>query len=115
MMKVATVLCALLCASVSADTVVSRPALRSVRGEVQPAAALVQKAPQRQLLRGGSSLSDVTSMIKIPREAQLLIASAGIFFSFSIFAIKQEDVYKQAFGGELGRLAALWNCSASRY
>ena len=31
---------------------------------------------------------------------QLLIASAGIFISFSFFAIKQEDVYKRAYGGE---------------
>ena len=37
---------------------------------------------------------------KIPKEAQLLIGAAGIFLSFSIFAILQEDVYKKAYGGE---------------
>ena len=31
---------------------------------------------------------------------KLLFASAGIFFSFSYFAVLQEDVYKREYGGE---------------
>jgi len=36
----------------------------------------------------------------IPSEAKLLFACAGIFFSFSYFAVLQEDVYKKDYGGE---------------
>ena len=56
-------------------------------------------AARRSAQRGGGA-TDVLSKINLPREVQLLIASAGIFMSFSFFAIKQEDVYKRAYGGE---------------
>lgn len=36
----------------------------------------------------------------VPAEIKLLIACAGIFFSFSYFAVLQEDVYKKSYGGE---------------
>ena len=36
----------------------------------------------------------------IPNEVKLLIACSGIFFSFSYFAVLQEDVYKKEYGGE---------------
>ena len=39
-------------------------------------------------------------MVALPRSAQLAIACAGIFFSFSYFAVLQEDVYKKPYGGE---------------
>jgi len=87
----ASVLCA-------ADTA-SRPALR-VRRLEKSDHALVEKAALTKQLRGGTSSSDVVSKIKMPRELQLMIASAGIFLSFSLFAIKQEDVYKKAYGGD---------------
>mmetsp|Transcript_34786 Transcript_34786/g.69317 ORF Transcript_34786/g.69317 Transcript_34786/m.69317 type:complete len:358 (-) Transcript_34786:524-1597(-) len=38
--------------------------------------------------------------MQIPRSAQLAIACAGIFFSFSYFAVLQEDVYKKPYNGE---------------
>ena len=84
----ASVLCA-------ADTA-ARPALRLKR-EVSKSAVVEKAAPVE--LRGGGG-ADVLSKINLPREVQLLIASAGIFISFSFFAIKQEDVYKRAYGGE---------------
>ena len=34
----------------------------------------------------------------IPTEVKLLIAVSGIFFSFSYFAVLQEDVYKKGYG-----------------
>ena len=37
-------------------------------------------------------------MVALPRSAQLAIACAGIFFSFSYFAVLQEDVYKKRYG-----------------
>ena len=36
----------------------------------------------------------------VPTWAKLAIACGGIFFSFSYFAVLQEDVYKKAYGGE---------------
>ena len=39
-------------------------------------------------------------MIALPRSVQLGIACSGIFFSFSYFAVLQEDVYKKPYGGE---------------
>jgi len=39
-------------------------------------------------------------MVALPRSVQLSIACGGIFFSFSYFAVLQEDVYKKAYGGE---------------
>jgi len=39
-------------------------------------------------------------MAPLPSEIKLLIACAGIFFSFSYFAVLQEDVYKKDYSGE---------------
>jgi len=39
-------------------------------------------------------------MVALPRSAQLAIACSGIFFSFSYFAVLQEDVYKKPYNGE---------------
>lgn len=39
-------------------------------------------------------------MVALPRPVQLAIACSGIFFSFSYFAVLQEDVYKKEYGGE---------------
>ena len=96
-MRTALAAALLLSASVlcAADTA-ARPALR-VKREVSKSAVVEKAAPVE--LRGGGA-ADVLSKINLPREVQLLIASAGIFMSFSFFAIKQEDVYKRAYGGE---------------
>ena len=37
---------------------------------------------------------------ELPSKVKLFIACAGIFFSFSYFAVLQEDVYKKAYNGE---------------
>ena len=34
----------------------------------------------------------------LPTEVKLIIAISGIFFSFSYFAVLQEDVYKKPYG-----------------
>ena len=39
-------------------------------------------------------------MIALPKSVQLAIACGGIFFSFSYFAVLQEDVYKKPYNGE---------------
>jgi len=39
-------------------------------------------------------------MPSLPKEVELLIGALGIFLSFSVFAVLQEDVYKKAYGGE---------------
>lgn len=38
--------------------------------------------------------------MRVPQEVSLLFACAGIFFSFSYFAVLQEDVYKKPYGEE---------------
>merc|ERR1719201_3260870 len=47
-----------------------------------------------------SHTAEVAAMVALPRSAQLAIACGGIFFSFSYFAVLQEDVYKKPYGGE---------------
>jgi UDP-galactose transporter B1 len=39
-------------------------------------------------------------MVEVPEKAKLAFACAGIFLSFSYFAVLQEDVYKKPYGGE---------------
>ena len=39
-------------------------------------------------------------MVALPQSVQLAIACSGIFFSFSYFAVLQEDVYKKPYNGE---------------
>ena len=39
-------------------------------------------------------------MVALPKSVQLAISCSGIFFSFSYFAVLQEDVYKKEYGGE---------------
>jgi UDP-galactose transporter B1 len=39
-------------------------------------------------------------MVEIPDKVKLAFACSGIFFSFSYFAVLQEDVYKKPYGGE---------------
>jgi hypothetical protein len=70
-----------------------QPALR-FRGGATPAAVVSQPAPNK--LRGGKLSMDM----QLPTEAKLILGSAGIFLSFSVFAVLQEDVYKKAYGGE---------------
>ena len=43
----------------------------------------------------------------LPSELKLLIACAGIFFSFSYFAVLQEDVYSKRYGEAAERFRGL--------
>ena len=38
--------------------------------------------------------------MELPSRVKLVIACSGIFFSFSYFAVLQEDVYKKPYNGE---------------
>ncbi len=96
-------------ASVGASTIASvppsvRPApslrraslLRGGATAPEVAAPVLQSAPaSATVVRGGERNSG-----SLPREVMLLIGAAGIFISFSVFAVLQEDVYKKAYGGE---------------
>jgi hypothetical protein len=88
-MRSCIALCAALALAVQADTCTEAPRLRSQvsRSAVgKPALAVVSgQKPHEPLLRelrGGKG-------VQLPRELQLFIGAAGIFFSFSIFAILQ--------------------------
>jgi UDP-galactose transporter B1 len=69
-----------------------------------PALGLRRKAPpssqasgavvQRPALRGGGS------SFEMPSSVAMAIGAAGIFVSFSFFAVLQEDIYKKTYGGE---------------
>ena len=72
----------------SERTTTSSVARRADAGEL----CAISPAPA---LRGGS-----IGGIELPRSVELFIGAAGIFLSFSIFAVLQEDVYKKAYDGE---------------
>ena len=76
----------------------SRPALRPRSSKsVGTLVAATPPAESKLSLRGGSkSLTDVA----MPSSVALMIGAGGIFLSFSVFAVLQEDVYKKAYGGE---------------
>ena len=50
-------------------------------------------------LKGGNAAS-ASSGLPIPRPIKLALAVGGIFFSFSYFAILQEDLFKKPYAGE---------------
>jgi hypothetical protein len=50
----------------------------------------------RKELRGGQSGGG----FEMPQTMALIVGAAGIFLSFSFFAVMQEDVYKKAYGDE---------------
>ena len=72
-----------------------QPSLLRFRGgaTTPPSAQLVSKRPAALHVAAASCPT-------IPTEVKLLLGSAGIFLSFSVFAVLQEDVYKKAYGGE---------------
>jgi len=72
-----------------------RPALHLRGGATSVACDPGKALPSAEQRVRGGALGP-----KVPEELQLLIGAAGIFLSFSIFAILQEDVYKKAYGGE---------------
>ena len=77
-----------------------QPLLRKHTSATSSAVVLKeQDAPRSsaalKLNGGGKSIDE------IPKGLAMFIGSAGIFLSFSFFAVMQEDVYKKAYGGEL--------------
>ena len=79
----------------------SRPALRvraSRPSSAAPTSLVSTSKPRPQecrALRGGE-----TPKAGMPSSLALLIGAGGIFLSFSVFAVLQEDVYKKAYGDE---------------
>ena len=85
-------------ASPTAAETLPRPSIRH-RSRAAPAVPLVaREAPESRRLRGGAGALSLSQ--GVPREAQLAFGALGIFLSFSVFAVLQEDVYKKAYGGE---------------
>lgn len=79
--------------SVTTKPIVGREAEGSKSRRRSPLQRLLQSLRTRPLLL-------LAWMVELPRSAQLAISCAGIFLSFSYFAVLQEDVYKKAYGGE---------------
>ena len=72
-----------------------KPALRRPDARSAPLVTAVRRTDPDRRLRGGAE-----KPLALPKSAALFIGSAGIFLSFSVFAVLQEDVYKKAYGGE---------------
>ena len=47
-----------------------------------------------------SLIADAAAKFTLPKEAEIAIGAAGIFLSYSVLAVQQENVYKRAYGGE---------------
>ena len=47
-----------------------------------------------------SLVADAAAKFTLPKEAEIAIGAAGIFLSYSVLAVQQENVYKRAYGGE---------------
>ena len=101
-MKVLAVsLCLLACGAAAEE---ARPALRSrpatKLGTPVPLSAssrsVVRASVKKPSLavRGGGPIPEMSSTVA------MIIGAAGIFFSFSVMAVFQEDVYKKLYGGE---------------
>ena len=75
----------------------SRSCVKSTTTATKPLPALaVKRPPTKHELRGGTTVSAEG----LPSSVKMLIGAGGIFLSFSVFAVLQEDVYKKAYGGE---------------
>ena len=62
----------------------------------QAPAALTKPRSKRPL----SLVADAAAKFTLPKEAEIAIGAAGIFLSYSVLAVQQENVYKRAYGGE---------------
>eukprot|EP00316_Scyphosphaera_apsteinii_P008716 CAMPEP_0119299462 /NCGR_PEP_ID=MMETSP1333-20130426/1535_1 /TAXON_ID=418940 /ORGANISM="Scyphosphaera apsteinii, Strain RCC1455" /LENGTH=441 /DNA_ID=CAMNT_0007300907 /DNA_START=26 /DNA_END=1351 /DNA_ORIENTATION=+ len=102
MMSVIVVFIVIACADGAISHSRKQPVFRLRGGDTARDSLSVVKRPQslhslchKQALRGG-----IQTRIDPPKELKLAFGAAGIFLSFSVFAVLQEDVYKKAYGGE---------------
>lgn len=89
-----------LAASASADSSLASP--RKLNGFPPTLRFRGGSAPQAVVAQAHSGKPPLSKVLEgqLPTEAKLLLGSAGIFLSFSVFAVLQEDVYKKSYGGE---------------
>ena len=95
MHSVRTVLLAAFLACAAASSLSApgtQPALR-LRGGATPPSSLVVRSEKPKPMHTAAATAG-----ELPTAVKMFIGSAGIFFSFSVFAVLQEDVYKKAYG-----------------
>ena len=56
--------------------------------------------PRRSSAAGSARVGSARGASRVPTEAKLVFAVAGIFFAFGAFAVLQEDVYRTSYAGE---------------
>ena len=57
-------------------------------------------ATRRSSAAGSARVGSARGASRVPTEAKLVFAVAGIFFAFGAFAVLQEDVYRTSYAGE---------------
>ena len=57
-------------------------------------------ATRRSSAAGSARVGFARGASRVPTEAKLVFAVAGIFFAFGAFAVLQEDVYRTSYAGE---------------
>ena len=66
----------------------------------QAPAALTKPRSKRPL----SLVADAAAKFTLPKEAEIAIGAAGIFLSYSVLAVQQENVYAAQFGAILSAI-----------
>jgi UDP-galactose transporter B1 len=61
---------------------------------------LTMVATRRSSAAGSARVGSARGASRVPTEAKLVFAVAGIFFAFGAFAVLQEDVYRTSYAGE---------------
>ena len=89
--------CLACAASASPLAAAGQPMLR-FRGGAAPPSTVVTLRPEAQ--KAQKTMLVAAADVELPTAVKLFIGSVGIFLSFSVFAVLQEDVYKKAYGGE---------------
>ena len=60
--------------------------------------------PSRVSKRPLSLIADAAAKFTLPKEAEIAIGAAGIFLSYSVLAVQQENVYAAQFGAILSAI-----------
>ena len=60
--------------------------------------------PKSHTKRPLSLIADAAAKFTLPKEAEIAIGAAGIFLSYSVLAVQQENVYAAQFGAILNAI-----------
>jgi hypothetical protein len=84
--------------------------LRGGAGASSAPTALTKK-PSVRSKRPLSLIADAAAKFTLPKEAEIAIGAAGIFLSYSVLAVQQENVYAAQFGAIRRNSIFSWSLS----